>query len=396
MTVPRVVLKPRRAQPFFGRHPWVYAGAIADVSGGPQDGDEVELVSSVGNFIARGLFNSRSKIRVRLYSWEPDRALDETFFRERFAAAVRLRRDGLGLDVPGGACRLVFSEGDWLSGLTVDRYDRWLAVQFTSLGLALRREMLANLLAELTGVTGIYLRTERGVGKLEGVELHDGPLWGTPPEGPIIVEDAGLRFRVNLAEGQKTGLYLDQRGNRLAVARYAKGRSVLDAFCYTGGFGLHAAKAGAALVLGVDSSGPAIALAQENAQLNNLAGLEFTRADVFDYLAELTAAGRKFDLVVLDPPKFARDRHAVPEALRGYRRLQSLALRLLNRDGILVVCCCSGLITMEMLDDLLAQVAVEERRDLQILERRGQAEDHPVAVTCPESSYLKCLIGRVL
>lgn len=396
MTVPSVVLKPRRAQPFFGRHPWVYAGAIADVAGDPRDGDEVELVSSANNFIARGLFNSRSKIRVRLYSWEPDRALDEAFFRERLAAAIRLRRDVLGLDVPGGACRLVFSEGDYLSGLTVDRYDRWLAVQFTSLGLALRREMLATLLAGLTGVTGIYLRTERGVGKLEGVELQDGPLWGTPPDGPITVEDAGLCFRVNLAEGQKTGFYLDQRGNRLAVARYAKGRSVLDAFCYTGGFGLHAAKAGAASVLGVDSSGPAVALAKENAELNGLGGIEFVRADVFDHLAELTAAGRKFDLVVLDPPKFARDRHAVPEALRGYRRLQSLALRLLNPDGVLVVCCCSGLITMEMLDDLLAQVAVEERRDLQILERRGQAEDHPVAVTCPESGYLKCLIGRVL
>jgi 23S rRNA (cytosine1962-C5)-methyltransferase len=396
MTAPRVVLKPRRAQPFFGRHPWVYAGAIAEVVGNPEDGDEVELVSSAGNFIARGLFNSRSKIRVRLYSWDVDRPLDEAFFRERFAAAIRLRRDVLGLDVPGGACRLVFSEGDRLSGLTVDRYDRWLAVQFTSLGLALRREMLATLLAELTGVNGIYLRTERGVGKLEGVELHDGPLWGTPPDEPITVEDAGLRFRVNLAEGQKTGFYLDQRGNRLAVARYARGRSVLDAFCYTGGFGLHAANAGAASVLGVDSSGPAIALAQENAELNRLAGMEFTRADVFDQLSEMTAAGRKFDLVVLDPPKFARDRHAVPEALRGYRRLQSLALRLLSPDGVLVVCCCSGLITMEMLDDLLAQVAVEERRDLQILERRGQAEDHPVAVTCPESSYLKCLIGRVL
>jgi len=374
----------------------VYAGAIAEVVGNPEDGDEVELVSSAGNFIARGLFNSRSKIRVRLYSWDVDRPLDEAFFRERFAAAIRLRRDVLGLDVPGGACRLVFSEGDRLSGLTVDRYDRWLAVQFTSLGLALRREMLATLLAELTGVNGIYLRTERGVGKLEGVELHDGPLWGTPPDEPITVEDAGLRFRVNLAEGQKTGFYLDQRGNRLAVARYARGRSVLDAFCYTGGFGLHAANAGAASVLGVDSSGPAIALAQENAELNRLAGMEFTRADVFDQLSEMTAAGRKFDLVVLDPPKFARDRHAVPEALRGYRRLQSLALRLLSPDGVLVVCCCSGLITMEMLDDLLAQVAVEERRDLQILERRGQAEDHPVAVTCPESSYLKCLIGRVL
>ncbi|HTK77456.1 MAG TPA: class I SAM-dependent rRNA methyltransferase [Gemmataceae bacterium] len=396
MAAPRVVLKPRRAQPFFGRHPWVYAGAIAEVVGNPEDGDEVELVSSAGNFIARGLFNSRSKIRVRLYSWDVDRPLDEAFFRERFAAAIRLRRDVLGLDVPGGACRLVFSEGDRLSGLTVDRYDRWLAVQFTSLGLALRREMLATLLAELTGVNGIYLRTERGVGKLEGVELHDGPLWGTPPDEPITVEDAGLRFRVNLAEGQKTGFYLDQRGNRLAVARYARGRSVLDAFCYTGGFGLHAANAGAASVLGVDSSGPAIALAQENAELNRLAGMEFTRADVFDQLSEMTAAGRKFDLVVLDPPKFARDRHAVPEALRGYRRLQSLALRLLSPDGVLVVCCCSGLITMEMLDDLLAQVAVEERRDLQILERRGQAEDHPVAVTCPESSYLKCLIGRVL
>jgi 23S rRNA (cytosine1962-C5)-methyltransferase len=392
----RIVLKPRRAQPFFGRHPWVYAGGIADVEGQPQDGDEVDLVSSAGNFIARGLFNSRSKIRVRLYSWEPDRPLDERFFRDRFAAAIRLRRDVLGLDVPGGACRLVFSEGDGLSGVTVDRYDRWLTVQFTSLGLALRREMLAHLLAELTGVTGIYLRTERGIGKLEGVELHDGALWGTPPEGPVIVDGVGLRFRVNIAEGQKTGFYLDQRGNRLAVARYARGRSVLDAFCYTGGFGLHAAKAGAASVIGVDSSGPAVALARENAELNHLNGIEFTQADIFDHLAELTAAGRKFDLVVLDPPKFARDRHAIPEALRGYRRLQSLALRLLSPDGVLVVCCCSGLISTEMLDDLLAQVAVEERRDLQILERRGQAADHPVAVTCPESNYLKCLISRVL
>src|SRR5439155_22478297 len=176
-------------------------------AGTPQDGDEVDLVSSTGDFVARGLYNGRSKIRVRLYSWEADRPLDEAFFRDRLESAIRLRRDVLGLDVPGGACRLVFSEGDGLSGLTVDRYDRWLAVQFTSLGLALRRELLAGILAELTGVSGIYLRTERGIGKLEGVELHDGPLWGTPPDGPITVEDAGLRFRVNVAEGQKTGFY---------------------------------------------------------------------------------------------------------------------------------------------------------------------------------------------
>jgi 23S rRNA (cytosine1962-C5)-methyltransferase len=396
VTVPRVVLKPRRTQPFFGRHPWVFAGAIAGVDGAPTDGDEVDLVTSAGNFVARGIYNGRSKIRVRLYSWETDQPLDAAFFRDLIKRAIDLRRHVLQLDQPGGACRLVFSEGDGLSGLTVDRYDRWLAVQFTALGLANRREMLAPILSELTGVSGIYLRTERGVGKLEGVELHDGPLWGAVPEGPITVADGDLRFLVNLAEGQKTGFYLDQRANRLAVARYAPGRTVLDAFCYSGGFGLHAARAGADRVTGVDSSEPAIDLARRNATLNSLEHVEFVRADVFEHLAELAAAGRKFDLVVLDPPKFARDRHAIPEALRGYRRLQAPALRLLNPDGVLVMCCCSGLITSEMLEDLLAQVAAGERRDLQILERRGQAEDHPVSVTCPESYYLKCLICRVV
>jgi 23S rRNA (cytosine1962-C5)-methyltransferase len=255
--------------------------------------------------------------------------------------------------------------------------------------------MLADILNELTGATGIYLRTERGVGRLEGVELHDGPLRGAPPDGPITVADGGVRFRVNLAEGQKTGFYLDQRANRRAVARYAQGRAVLDAFCYTGGFVLHTAAAGAASVLGVDSSEPAIDLARQNADLNGLSA-EFVRADVFDYLADLAAARRTFDLVILDPPKFARDRHAVPEALRGYRRLQTVALRLLNPDGVLVMCCCSGLITTEMLEDLLAQVAAGERRELQILERRGQSEDHPVSVTCLESNYLKCVICRVV
>src|SRR4051794_29401171 len=191
MPTPRVILKPRRAQPFYGRHPWVFAGAIAAVAGDPPDGAEVELASHAGHFIARGLYNGRSKIRVRLYSWTPERPLDRDFFRERLAAAVRLRRDVLGLDRPSGACRLVFSEGDGLSGLTVDRYDRSLAAQFTSLGLAERKEMLAELLAELTGAAGVYLRTERGVGRLEGLELHDGPLWGETPTGPITVDEDG-------------------------------------------------------------------------------------------------------------------------------------------------------------------------------------------------------------
>ncbi len=397
MPIPRVILKPRRAQPFYGRHPWVFAGAVAAVEGDPSDGAEVDLVSHAGNWVARGLYNGRSKIRVRLYSWQPDRPLDRAFFRDRLAAAVRLRHDVLGLDRAGGACRLVFSEGDGLSGLTVDRYDRWLAVQFTSLGLAQRRDELAELLAELTGAAGVYLRTERGIGHMEGVELHDGPLCGDPPPVPITVEEAGgLRYLVNLAEGQKTGFYLDQRDNRSAAARYAGGRSVLDAFCYTGGFGLYAAREGAASVEGVDSSAAALDLARQNAAMNGLAGVRFAQADVFDFLAELVGQGRRFGMVILDPPKFARTKGAVPEALRGYRRLQTLALRLLDSDGILVTCCCTGLITMDMLNELLAQVAAEERRDVQILERHGQAADHPVAASCLETNYLKCLIARVV
>jgi 23S rRNA (cytosine1962-C5)-methyltransferase len=390
----QVVLQPRRARPFYGRHPWVYAGAIAHVEGEPADGDVVDLVSHDGTFVAQGLYNSRSKIRVRLYSWDAAVPLDRAFFHDRLDAAIRLRRT-LGLDDPGRACRLVFSEGDGLSGCIVDRYDRWLVVQFTSLALAQRRDLFAELLVELVRPAGIYLRTERSIGKLEGLELHDGPLWGETPAGPVSVEEDGITCLVNLAEGQKTGFYLDQRNNRLAVARLAAGRRMLDAFCYTGGFGLHASRAGALEVLGIDQSEPALALARENARLNGLNNLTFHPGDVFGKLDALVAAGERFGLVVLDPPKFARARHAVEEALRGYRRLQALALRLLEPGGFLVTCCCSGLITVAMLEHLLAQLAAEEKRDVQVLECRGPALDHPVSVACLESHYLKCLITRV-
>jgi 23S rRNA (cytosine1962-C5)-methyltransferase len=391
----RVVLQPKRARPFYGRHPWVYPGAISTVEGAPTDGDVVDLVSSTGQFLARGLYNSRSKIRVRLYSWDPDTQLDRAFFRQRLEAALRLRKI-LDLDGPGRACRLVFSEGDSLSGCTVDRYDRWLMVQFTALGLALRRDLLVELLVELVQPEGIYLRTERGIGQLEGLEAQDGPLWGHTPQEPVVIQEGGVRFYVNLTEGQKTGFYLDQRDNRQAVARLAAGRRVLDAFCYTGGFGLQAARAGAREVLGIDQSEPALNLARANADLNGLANIAFVRADVFHHLEALVSQGKRFGVVVLDPPKFARARHAIEEALRGYHRLLALAVRLLEPDGFLVTCCCSGLITMGMLEDLLAQLAAEVKRDVQVLEGRGPASDHPVSVACLESHYLKCLIARVL
>jgi 23S rRNA (cytosine1962-C5)-methyltransferase len=395
MPVPKIILKPKRAQPFFGRHPWVFAGAIDSVSGSPADGDEVDVVSTAGTFIARGLFNSQSKITVRLYSWDEGVALDRVFFRARFERAIELRHHVLNLAGPDRGYRLIFSESDYLSGMVVDRYADWLAVQFTSLGLANRRDMLAELLEELLGPRGIYLRTEKGIGRLEGVELQDGPLRGEPPPRDLAIEENGMRFLVNLAEGQKTGYYLDQRDNRAAVARLSPGKRMLDAFCYTGGFGLYAAKAGAAAVLGVDASEPALELARRNAIANGLGQIEFANGDVFRQLAALAAAGRKFDVLVLDPPKFARNRAAVPEAMKGYRRLHQLAMKLLGRDGVLVTCCCTGLITMNDLEELIGQVSVEAKRDLQILERRGPSPDHPVAVTCRESGYLKCIISRL-
>jgi 23S rRNA (cytosine1962-C5)-methyltransferase len=390
----RVFLLPKRARPFYGRHPWVFAGAIASVEGEPADGDEVDLVSHEGQFIARGLYNGQSNIRVRLYSWAKGQPLDRDFFHDRLTAAIRLR-DALGLNGPGRACRLVFSEGDVVSGLTVDRFGDWLVVQFTALGLGQRREMLADVLTELLQPRGIVLRTERGIGQLEGISLQDGPLRGESPPGPITIEEYGLRFLVNLAEGQKTGYYLDQRDNRFEVAKLARGRRVLDAFCYSGGFGLHAARAGAAEVIGVDSSDAALALAGENAKLNELDNISFHKADVFDDLDDRVKRGEKFGLVVLDPPKFARRRGAVEEALRGYRRIQSRALKLLEPDGVLVSCCCSGLITLDMLEELLAQVSAESGREVQLLQRRGPSPDHPVSVACLESHYLKCLIARV-
>ncbi len=390
----RVILQPRRARPFYGRHPWVYAGAIAAVEEAPADGDVVDLFSHAGQFVARGLYNGRSKIRVRLYTWDADTVLDRTFFRTQLEDAIALRRL-LGLLEPGQACRLVFSEGDGLSGCTVDRYDRWLALQFTGLGLAQRREWIIEALVESLHPAGIYQRTERGIGQMEGLEAGDALVWGEAPPGPIEIEEGAVRFLVNLAEGQKTGFYLDQRDNRQAAAPFARGRRVLDAFCYTGGFGLHAARAGAASALGLDQSEPALQLARDNARLNGLDNLTFVRGDVFDELSALAERGERFGMVVLDPPKFARARHAVEEAMRGYRRLQTLALRLLEPHGFLVTCCCSGLISMDMLEDLLAQLAAEEKRVVQILQRRGPAPDHPVSVACLESHYLKCLIAHV-
>jgi 23S rRNA (cytosine1962-C5)-methyltransferase len=394
--LPTVLVKQGRARPLFCRHPWVFAGSIARIEGDPPDGAEVAVATHSGEFIARGLYNSKSQIRARLYSWDPGCPLEVTFWRERLSRAVDLRRSVPHLDDPAGACRFVFSEGDGLSGLVVDRYGPWLAVQLTSLALAQRLPLFVELLVELLHPRGIYLRTERGIGQAEGLELTDGPVWGDVPPETVPIVEHGLEFAVDLGEGQKTGFYLDQRENRRIAAGFAAGRRVLDVFCYTGGFALTAARAGATEVVGIDVSRPAIELAQRNAERNGLANVRFQTGDAFQSLERLADTAEMFGMVILDPPKFARHTRAIADALRGYLRANLLAVKVLEPGGILVTCSCSGHVSREQFAAVLGAVAEQLNRPIQILAQLGQAPDHPVSASCLETSYLKCLIARVV
>ena len=395
-SLPRVVIKPRRARPFFARHPWVFVTSIDRVEGDPSPGDEVILVSYEGQFIARGLFNHRSAIRVRLYRWE-DRPIDEEFLTFKLADALAMRSDLLRLGGPKSACRVVFSESDGLSGLVVDRFDRWLVVQFTSLALFEKREIILRELARLTEAEGIILRGEKGIPSQEGLKIEEGIAFGTLPEGPVEIVENGVTYAVDLATGQKTGFYLDQRDNRRAVAPYARGRRVLDLFCYTGGFSLNIQALGEATsTLGIDTSERAIDLARQNAIANRAKSARFESADAFDALETMRSSGEKFGLVICDPPKFARHPKALEDAVKGYLRLNRAAVDVLEPGGVLVTCSCSGLVDRMLFADILGQVAELSGRPIQILEQRGQAADHPVSASCLETEYLKCAIARVL
>jgi len=396
LPVATVVLKPKRARPFFGRHPWVLDTAVLRVDGTPADGDVVDLATHDGTFVARGLWNASSKLRVRLYAFDAATRLDDALWKTRVAGAVSLRQS-LGLADPDGAARLINSEGDDLSGLIVDRYGSWLSVQVTGLAMSHRLDTVCDALHSLVAPTGILLRgAERGLSKLEGLHLPDRLVRGTAPTGPIFVTEHGLKFGVDLTEGQKTGFYLDQRDNRQAAARYARGRRVLDMFCYSGGFGVAAAVSGGARsVLAVDSSAKATALAKANADLNGAANVTVETADAFEKLAALKAAGERFGMVILDPPKFARSRASLDDAMRAYHRINRLAVDLLEAGGILVTNSCSGAVSREDFLVMLAGVAQRSGRTIQLLECRGAAADHPVSAGCLEGEYLKCVIARV-
>jgi 23S rRNA (cytosine1962-C5)-methyltransferase len=396
LPVATVILKPKRARPFFGRHPWVLDAAVARVEGSPADGDVVDLATHEGRFVARGLWNSASRLRVRLYTFAAEVQLDDALWRARLESAVALRRS-LGLDAREGAARLVNSEGDDLSGLVVDRYGDYLAVQVTALAMARRLDTLADTLMDLVTPRGILLRgADRGLAKLEGLQLPDRLLRGAAPDGPIFVREYGLTFGVDLTEGQKTGYYLDQRDNRQAAARYARGRRVLDMFCYSGGFAVACAVSGGARsVLAVDGSSRAAALARANADMNGAANVAVETADAFEKLDALRNGGERFGMVILDPPKFARSRATAEDALRAYHRINRVGVDLLEPGGILVTCSCSGSVSRDQFLEMLGGVAQRAGRSLQFLECRGAAPDHPVSASCLEGEYLKCVIARV-
>ncbi len=381
----------------FGRH-------SRRLPASPEPGAAVEVRGADDRFIAFGLFNPASQIRVRLYSWDADAPLDDDFWREGVRRAVTHRAD-LGRLDPSGACRLVFSEGDGLSGLTIDRYRDVVAVQFTSLALWHRRDALMQGLREAMRDTAVelragVLRTEKGILEEEGLEISDGLLFGEAP-GVVEIDEAGLRFGVDLRTGQKTGAYLDQAENRHAVAPLGRGRDVADVCCYTGGFSLRLLAAGARSVRGVDVSAGALDRARDNALRNGWAEAlddgrwTLDKQDAFRWLQARRDEGTRFGMVVLDPPRFARSTRGVPQALRGYASLNELAVACLEPGGILVTCSCTGRVSRERFLGVLGGVEQRTGRRLRVMEVRGQPADHPISPTCPETAYLKCVVCRV-
>lgn len=390
-----VTLKGGRERSVLNRHPWLFGGAIARVSGEPQDGAVVEVHSARGEWLARGTWSSASQINVRLWTWHVDQAIDSALIRSRIARAVH-GRAALAADPQTNAYRLVFSEADGVPGLIADRYGDYVVVQLLTIGAAVRAQTIVEALAETVQPVGIYERSDADVRAKEGLEPAARLLWGDAPNGPIEIVEHGQRYLVDITSGQKTGAYLDQRENRRRVAAYCTEREVLSCFSYTGGFELHAAAAGAARITAIDSSADALQAAAHNYRSNGInTPVEQIEGNVFSELRRFRAEGRSFDVIILDPPKFVQQRSQLERATRGYKDINLLAMQLLRPGGILATFSCSGLVSSDLFQKIVFGAAVDARRDVQMLERLTQAPDHPVLLTFPEAEYLKGLICRV-
>ncbi|MER3400123.1 MAG: 23S rRNA (cytosine(1962)-C(5))-methyltransferase RlmI [Thermoflexus sp.] len=393
---PRLYLKPGHDRPVRRHHPWVFSGALGRLEGPVADGGVVEVLSFDGEWLARGYLNRRSQILARLLTWDPGEAIDEAFWERRLERALQARA-ALRLEEMTSAYRLVFAESDGLPGLIVDRYGDFLVLQSLTLGVERWKEVIVRLLAERLHPRGIYERSDVEVRAKEGLAPAEGVRFGEPPPPRLLITEHGHRFYVDVIRGQKTGFYLDQRENRRRAAAYLAGAEVLNAFSYTGAFAVYALKAGARFVVNVDTSAEALQGAVENLRRNGFDERRFENieGDAFQVLRRMRAEGRRFDAVILDPPKFAYAQAHLPRAARGYKDINLQALHLIRPGGLLITFSCSGLVSPDLFQKIVFAAAEDAGRDVQILERLSQAPDHPVRLSFPESEYLKGLICRV-
>jgi len=388
-----IVLKRGREKSLRRRHPWIFSGALEKVEGNPASGDTVEVRSADGQTLALAAWSPQSQIRARVWSFDASVPVDDAFLRARIERAVALR-SALPAARHTNAMRLVHGESDGLPGLVVDRYADVLVAQFLAAGAERWREPILDALAESTGCEAIYERSDAEVRTMEGLAARSGFARGNRDARRCPIIEYGLNFRVDVEAGQKTGFFLDQRENRQRVRALAAGREVLDCFAYTGGFSIAALAGGAKRVLALESSAPALEVARDNLAANPLdaARLEFAQADVFAHLRQLRDRGSAFDLVVLDPPKFAPTAALAKNAARAYKDINLLALKLLKPGGLLATFSCSGGVSAELFQSIVAGAAVDAAADAKILERFGAAADHPVALNFPEGEYLKGLL----
>ena len=389
-------LKKGRDKSVRHHHPWIFSGAIERVQGSPGSGETVEIYSAVGEWLAWAAYSHISQIVARIWSWDKEVSIEREFFKSRLSRAVELRT----ALIPQGettAVRLVHAESDGMPGLVVDRYADVLVFQCLSAGIELWLNDLVELMVELTGCEQIYERSDVDVRRLEGLSERVGALRGGAPIEPLIISENGLHFKVDLIHGQKTGFYIDQRRNRQRVGALAQGRRVLNCFCYSGGFGVYALAGGASQVVSIDSSHEALQLAGENYELNQMGSeqADWIEGDVFHELRLLRDRAQSFDAIILDPPKFAPTVAQVERAARGYKDINLLAFKLLRPGGLLFTFSCSGGISADLFQKIVAGSALDAGVDARIVEHLVQGPDHPVALNFPEGAYLKGLVCQV-
>ena len=386
---PRLIVKAGREKSLRHRHPWIFSGAVERLEGKPASGDTVGVYAKDGAFLARAAYCAESQIRARAWSFEPEEAIDETFLRKRLAAAIARRAT---LRPGSNAMRLVHGESDGLPGVVVDRYADVAVVQLLSAGAERWRAFWGPAIAEAANVRAVYERSDVEVRGLEGLPPRVGPLLGDAPAAVRIEED-GIAYEIDVARGQKTGFYLDQRENRALAATLAMGREVLNCFCYTGGFSLAALKGGASRVTSLDTSEEALAAARRNQELNALdaSKSEWLAADVFAHLRKLRDQGKRFGLIVLDPPKFAPTEKHVPNAARAYKDINLWAMKLLAPGGHLLTFSCSGAVGPDLFRKIVAGAAADARVDLQVHRSLEASPDHSASIHFPEGEYLKGL-----